>query len=311
MALLRRYEPVVRYMRGEPFFPMDTAPYLRYCGLWMQRANTPAVCLIPQGKLTLDQLVQPRPAEFGTVYFLRITEPKDAEAGRRLPTPLARPAKNGFRAGRGRLARVGYLSRLVDALYSISLLARGRVPGQAAAAAERVYRRILAEQAHYCYHGRVVRQDGWTVLQYWFFYTYNSWRSGFFGANDHEADWEMIGLYLADTAAGDRQPEWVAYASHDFSGDDLRRRWDDPELEKVGEHPVIYAGAGSHASYYTAGEYLTELELPIFAPLNRAVRGAQHVWRNVLRQAGEDAASLAIRATSSASRSSTTSAATG
>ena len=32
-------------------------------------------------------------------------------------------------------------------------------------------------------------------------------------------------------------PCWVAYASHDFKGDDLRRRWDDPLLVKQGQHP--------------------------------------------------------------------------
>ena len=35
-----------------------------------------------------------------------------------------------------------------------------------------------------------------SVLQYWFFFCYNSWRSGFHGVNDHESDWEMVTLYL-------------------------------------------------------------------------------------------------------------------
>ena len=74
-----------------------------------------------------------------------------------------------------------------------------------------------------------MRQNGWIVLQYWFFYPFNNWRSGFFGANDHEADWEMICVYLAqDELLGEIYPAWVAYASHDYQGDDLRRRWDEP-----------------------------------------------------------------------------------
>src|SRR3712207_8557214 len=56
-----------------------------------------------------------------------------------------------------------------------------------------------------------------------------------------------------------RSPEWVAYAAHEETGDDLRRRWDDPELEKIGEHRVAYVCAGSHATRYFRGEYLTEL----------------------------------------------------
>jgi len=33
-------------------------------------------------------------------------------------------------------------------------------------------------------------------------------------------------------------PEWAAFASHDFKGDDLRRRWDDDEeLQKEKREP--------------------------------------------------------------------------
>jgi hypothetical protein len=135
----------------------------------------------------------------------------------------------------------------------------------------------------YRYYGRVVRQSGWIALQYWFFYPFNDWRSGFYGANDHEADWEMIYVYLYEENDGSVAPEWVAYASHDYSGDDLRRRWDDPGLEKVGEHPVVYPGAGSHASYYEPGEYLTELELPLVTPVVDFIDQAQTFWeRNIL-----------------------------
>jgi hypothetical protein len=30
------------------------------------------------------------------------------------------------------------------------------------------------------------------------FYPFNNWRSGFFGVNDHEADWEMISIYCSE-----------------------------------------------------------------------------------------------------------------
>jgi hypothetical protein len=149
-------------------------------------------------------------------------------------------------------------------------------------AAARTCRQMRAEHEAYCYHGRVVRVNGWVALQYWFFYPFNNWRSGFSGVNDHEADWEMIYVYLSETEAGEVTPEWVAYASHDFSGDDLRRSWDDPEVEKVGEHSVIYCGAGSHASYYERGEYLTELELPFLSPLVQLVERARETWRTLL-----------------------------
>src|SRR5690606_37518417 len=90
---------------------------------------------------------------------------------------------------------VGYVSRLVDALFSFTLYMRGRVPGDTAAAAAFTYRRLQEEQERYCYYGRVKRENGWTVLQYWYFYPFNNWRSGFFGVNDHEGDWEMVSVY--------------------------------------------------------------------------------------------------------------------
>ncbi len=288
IELLRRFEPLVRYNRGERFFPVGVERYVRESSLWMQRPGEDPVLLVPEGELALEKLAEPRPADFGTVYFLKFIEPFNIgelaaytvqhELGRKDPRDV-------FQAGGGRLARVGYGSRFIAALFSITLLARGRVPGDTAAAAAEAFQRMMADDPRHRYFGRVVRQDGWTALQYWFFYPFNNWRSGFFGVNDHEADWEMIYIYLSPAAAGgDVSPQWVAYASHDFSGDDLRRRWDDPELEKVGEHPVIYAGAGSHSSYYERGEYLAELELPFLSPLVRLVDALDAFWRRLMRE---------------------------
>jgi hypothetical protein len=291
-ALLRRFEPVIRSTTGDKFYPMDVEPYVRACSLWVQRPGEEAICVVPGGKLSLDRLAQQPMDEAGAVHFLKFTDTEDLGSdspGGRLRV-FRRRAKDrkestrAFRAGRGRLARVGYFSRFVDALYSIALLARGRVPGESAAAASVAYERIMGEQERYRYHGRVVRQDGWIILQYWLFYPFNDWRSGFFGANDHEADWEKVFIYLTETESGEVLPEWVAYAAHNYTGDNLRRRWDDPELEKVGEHPVIYVGAGSHASYYAPGEYLTELTLPLPSPLARVTRAIRTFWKTRLGQ---------------------------
>jgi hypothetical protein len=291
-ALLQRFEPVIRSTSGDKFYPMDVEPYVRACSLWVQRPGEEAVCVVPGRKLSLDRLAQQPMDEAGAVHFLKFTDAGDlrldARGGRlRLLGKRAmdrKESRRSFRAGRGRLARVGYFSRFVDALYSITLLARGRVPGEAAAAASVAYERIMAQQERYCYHGRVLRQDGWIVLQYWLFYPFNDWRSNFFGANDHEADWEKIFIYLSESEAGEVSPEWVAYAAHNYTGDNLRRRWDDPEVEKEGEHPVIYVGAGSHASYYAPGEYLTELTLPLPSPLARVTGAIRTFWKTRLGQ---------------------------
>lgn len=272
LALLRRFEPILRFNRGERFFPMDVDPYVRESSLWMQRSGSAAQCLVPEGSLTLAELGRRRSDGFDAVYYLKFIEPLNLGELARFQLEERRLAqsdpRDSFKAS-GRLARVGYLSRAVEALVSLVLLARGRLPGDTAAAAQLTYQRLMQERAHACYHGRVVRQGGWIVLQYWFFYAYNNWRTGFYGINDHEGDWEQICIYAYPDDDGDVHPEWVAYATHDYFGDDLRRRWDDPELVKVGEHPVVYVAGGSHASYYQPGDYLTEIELPFLKPFAR------------------------------------------
>jgi hypothetical protein len=294
LELLRRFEPVIRYTRGERFFPMDVEPYIRSSSLWMKGPYEEATCLLHEGELTPENLGEQRVHDFESVLFMQFIEPLNvaelaAYEVKRVREGFAqREGLDVFRAGMGRLARVGYLSRFIDAIFSISLLARGRVPGDTAAAAALAYEKLWDNGADYRYYGRVVRQEGWIILQYWFFYAFNNWRSGFFGVNDHESDWEQICIYLYDRSDGEVEPAWVAYASHDFEGDDLRRRWDDPEVERVGEHPVIYAGAGSHASYYAPGEYLAEIEIGFLAPLVRVTERLKEWWRGVLRQVYEE-----------------------
>ncbi|MBM4423839.1 MAG: hypothetical protein FJ030_10655 [Chloroflexi bacterium] len=276
LELLRRFEPVVRFTQGEHFFPMDVDRYVSECSLWEACPDEPPERLVPETQLTLAKLAEPRPAPHGAVHYLRFVEALTPfEAAR-----FVAKQRRAFKRSRGRLARVGLTSRIIDALFSITLILRGRVPGGTAAAAHDVYQRLQEKDERYVYYGRAVRQGGFVCLQYWFFYCMNDWRSSFYGVNDHESDWEQIIVYLSEDLA----PQWVAYASHDFTGDDLRRRWDDPELRREGDHPIIFAGAGSHASYFSSGEYMHEVALPFSGPLTRFVRAAQKFWRGTLRQ---------------------------
>ena len=50
--LLRRFEPVIRFTKGEWFYPMDSEPYVDACSLWVARPNEDAVC-VSDGHLTL------------------------------------------------------------------------------------------------------------------------------------------------------------------------------------------------------------------------------------------------------------------
>src|SRR5262249_17847301 len=72
---------------------------------------------------------------------------------------------------------------------------------------------------------------------------------------DHEGDWEAVVVYLAETREGLR-PAWLAVSSHDKRGDDLRRRWDDPDLTMSGDHPTVYVRAGSHSGAVVKGQDL-------------------------------------------------------
>ena len=280
-ALLRRFEPVVRYTRGEHCYPMDVEPYIRRCSLWVHSPDGGEEQLVPAGALDMKSLVQPRSAPFGSILFLRFVQAfglGEAAGHLREAGRLSRESHNAFHPGPGRLSRGGLLPRLFDALFSATLLLRGRVPAATSAAARIAYQEILKEKERYVYHGRVVREHGWIALQYWFFFPYNPWRSGFHGVNDHESDWEMILVYLYEEGKS-LVPGWVAYASHDFHGDDLRRRWDDRvELELADGHPVVYAGAGSHASYFQRGEYQAEVSLPLPRWLRGMVDAVQRSW---------------------------------
>jgi hypothetical protein len=170
-----------------------------------------------------------------------------------------------------------------------SLLLRGRVPGGLVAAAELGAREHL-EPERCTYHGRVLRAGGYTVLQYWLFFVFNDWRSTFAGVNDHEGDWELVCVYLADQddradeddRADDEDgrpvPRWVAASSHDHAGDELRRRWDYPLLTRDGDHPVVFSGAGSHSMAFVPDDYVVSVTLPA---LRRAVDVVTRIWRLV------------------------------
>ena len=100
-----------------------------------------------------------------------------------------------------------------------------------------VYARVASEVIH---PGRV-------VVQYWVFWVYNDW-------NDrHEGDWEMLQLAFdaADAAAALRtEPVEVAVAQHEGSE---RRAWS--RVTRDGDHPVLYPGTGSHATYYSPNHW--------------------------------------------------------
>ena len=99
-------------------------------------------------------------------------------------------------------------------------------------------------------YAHIVEEDGKLALQYWLYYPFNDWN------NKHESDWEMIQLVFdAPTVdeALDKTPELVGYSQHEGAES---ATWEDPKLEKRGQHPVVYPGAGSHANQFVQSVYL-------------------------------------------------------
>ncbi|HOU39767.1 MAG TPA: hypothetical protein PK829_00730 [Promineifilum sp.] len=290
LDLLRQYEPILRLTQGELFFPRAVDGYVAASSLWELTADKRPVERAPEGTLTTDKLATYDTLPPGHVFYLRfVREPLSPLEYQRW---LARPDRPAFKAP-GRLARVPLISRIGDAFFNLSLLLRGTLPGGTSAAAEIKTRELNRLDDRAVYYGRVVRDGGWIVLHYLYFYTMNNWRSGFYGVNDHEADWEQAFIYLYEQDGATR-PMWTAYAAHDLRGDELRRRWDDPLLVKEGNHPVIFAGAGSHGSYFEPGEYMMAIEPAFLTPVKNALNAARKFWTETLRQGDPAAAAQRI-----------------
>jgi hypothetical protein len=270
--LLRAFEPVVRLNEGEYFAPVSVEGYVRRAALWHEQGGESAVVAAADSfdLSSLPELCGSTAGVGQALSGIRLSAQDDGTA--RIPV-RERPPR--IRGG-SRLAAVGLIGRLVDSLNRLSLVFRGSVPGGSAA------RSYLLQQAELdpgrpTYHGRVVRDGPWLVCQYWYFYAFNNWRSGFGGVNEHEGDWEQVTVYLdgtGDWPAGPLPtPRWVVFSAHDEVGDDLRRRWDDPDLTVVdGRHPVVFAGAGSHSGAYLAGDYLITVDPPRLGGLVAVLR---------------------------------------
>ncbi|MDS1269160.1 hypothetical protein RIF23_02490 [Lipingzhangella sp. LS1_29] len=271
VELLRTYEPILAFTKGELFFPTDVDGYVRCCSLWRDLPGGSEEQLVPAGELTLERLADAEQEWPGQDLHLRFVQEVSLREEARHFHRTVRPVIPRS----GRLAAVGVFGRVLDVLMRLSLLIRGAVPGGVAAAAATRYRKHLDSDADTApYYGRVVREGGYIVCQYWFFYAMNDWRSTFGGVNDHEADWEKVTVYLTQNEDGITTPLWVGASSHEYVGDDLRRSFDDPHLHRSGDHVIVYSGAGSHSHQMQPGDYLIQVD-PAF------LRGLVRAWRRL------------------------------
>ncbi|MCA1783412.1 MAG: hypothetical protein LC679_14925 [Intrasporangiaceae bacterium] len=284
LELLEQHAPIVRFNEGEYFLPASVESFVERCELWERTGPAERRQVAAAGTLDLDGLVAATRGRTARHYLRLVVE---ALPNADLVAWRLRRDRPRFRA-HSRLGRVGVLARFIDAGSRVSLLLRGSVPTGAQSAAA-LLDRDRPDHGDHPYYGRVLHSAGYVVLQYWYFSYFNDWRSRAQGVNDHEGDWEQVTIMLAP-ASGDQPPTpaWVAYSAHDEVGADLRRRWDDPDLNVVDGHPVVYAGLGSHAGAYLPGEYLITVRDTRFAAIVQAFRRVSRLLVPLSRREREE-----------------------
>jgi len=260
-ALLVKHAPVLKFDERELFFPTAVETYIATSYLVVEGHE-----MLQPGEVTPEHL----DGTLGVDAYLKFVSDHDRRAvlkeeAKRLAGKLLGP----------RLGRVGLFARVLDSLFILSVVLRPTTPRLTTVAASLKADKYDLHRTPICY-GRVVSEAGWLVLHYAYFYVMNDWRSGYRGLNDHEADWEQAWVYLDPS---DLRPVWVAASSHEHHGADLRRHWDDPELRRDGDRPVLFVGAGSHALFFRSGDYVSRIEVPGFAWLLRARRWVRDFLR--------------------------------
>jgi hypothetical protein len=102
-------------------------------------------------------------------------------------------------------------------------------------------------------YARVAHENGrpGLALQYWFFWYFNQF-------NDlHEGDWEGMQLVWDEADSPEealQQPPSQMILFQHAGGE--RADWDAAKVEKDGDHPIVYAAAGSHATFYSSAVFV-------------------------------------------------------
>jgi hypothetical protein len=267
--LHEKYAPILRFNKDEHFFPMRADALLPGSSLYVKGADTP---LVPAGQLTPALLqkhgrspeVFVRTVTAGPLFgrdlvtgwshsTLEMIYRWAAEQRTRLSETLARKAYSWFSPRNNSAAQLFWWNSLITPVLEGKVgdggtdLPRLILPAETQAAALAHYQEAT-DRPEYTYYYREVRDGRYLCLQYWFFYAYNDWGSSFTGFNDHEGDWEGMMLFFQLDGNGRPQepPTHITYADHESR---QTKRWDDPGITRVQNHPVGFVGAGSHATY--------------------------------------------------------------
>jgi len=159
--VLARFEPIIRFNQGEYFLPASVEAFAGVCELWERIGPGRTRQVAAAGELDLDRLVEPTGRAVARHHLRLVATPATWRQSWLWKHRQDRPR---FRT-ETRLGRVGVVTRLVDADARASLLARGRTPRGAQAAAA-LLDRDRTDHGDHSYYGRVTHSAGYTVLQY-------------------------------------------------------------------------------------------------------------------------------------------------
>lgn len=311
-----KYAPIMRFSRGERFFPMAVDDFLAYSALYVKGSRRPAV---PRGRVTAAALrrrgaselflrsVEGGPltgaevaSQWGSATLKLLWEWTSKPMVAWAPS-LARTAYRWFSEKTSAATErfwwndlvFAHLTRALGTDLSRDDLPRFVLPGDMRQAAIQAYDESQGKRPRHTYYHRTVREGHTLNLQYWFFYAYNDWGNGYGGFNDHEGDWEGFHIFFKlDGGRPVEPPAYVCFLGHESR---LTKPWDHPDVEKAGTHPVIYVAAGSHASYPQPRLYpLVELYNLIDYATGDALILEQDAWVNRIALAGADAGASSL-----------------
>ncbi len=272
-----KYSPILRFEKGEQFFPMRVDDMLSYSSLYIKGQDKP---IVPTGEVTPDHLkrhgrssqVFLRSVDTGPLFGKEVVAEWSAGAlemvyrwaatnRTSLAEHLARKAYSWFSPKTKDAAQLfwwnGLLSHILqEAVQSASRseLPRLVLPLETQRSAAERYRSSSRGSPAYTYYYRQAKDGEYLCLQYWFFYGYNDWGRSFSGLNDHEGDWECMMLFFRLDGSGRPQepPAYITFADHESR---QTKPWEHTDVTRVGTHPVGFVGAGSHATYPEKGTH--------------------------------------------------------
>jgi len=227
---VQRHAPILKFARGEQFFPMQVDAYIDKCSLHLCEGDDLQQMIIPPGYLTLADLHRWQSPDHFLVYadYQKYVDPQ--EVAEFTPQVVDQIVEG----------TISHIKKLANRFLN------GRLPGYVRGQALANYGDLAQNPPAYYYHvvPKSVSGEPYDVIQYWYFYAYNDWATTYGGTNDHEADWECIQLFF--DSFEDDTPRYVGFSAHEHF---YVRMWDEVDKGAAGKRPIAYIGAGSHASY--------------------------------------------------------------